>query len=624
MSIPRIQRAPSPRDSACLTPSARTLCDVGKEHSVGQILQYVRPIRYDENCLKVLDRFLHDDELYATAVIDSWMKPVGLIERGRLIELFVRPYTRDLHRRKPIDQLMDTAPVIVDIDTAIDDLARIILDAGMRHMENGFIIIEDGRYVGMGTGRALLQQITERKQKKLFHLAHYDQLTGLANRLLFDDRLRQACQRAERQQTSAALLFVDLDRFKYVNDTLGHAIGDSLLRAVGHRLMSYVRESDTVARLGGDEFVIIIERIRDIADTAKLCESIAAGLGQPFIIQDHEIRIGASIGVAVFPQHDPTPEGLVRNADAAMYEAKQNGRGRHVVYSENLSRAVLERLSLESELRHAMERTELSLFYQPQIQITDGRIVGVEALMRWRHPTLGSVSPAKFIPVAEETGLIVPLGTWALREACKQHRAWLEQGLPPIRVAINISALQFRQKQFFDHVKAVIEETGIDPQYIELELTESMVMKDAEHTVSALAELRTLGVKLAIDDFGTGYSSLSYLRKFPLDRIKIDQSFIRDMREIPANQAIVRAIIALCDSLGIETIAEGVETEGDLACLKCYACEEAQGYHFARPMPAADFEAWYKGRAEPIPPSEPWRLDVQETACPEACCCHGE
>lgn len=622
MSKPRSHHPSGTEISSHIDPAPPVSFDHTDDDRVERLLHYVPPIRYDENCLKVLDRFLREDELYATAVVDPHMQPVGLVDRGRLIELFVRPYAKDLHQRKTIDQLMDTAPIIVDSTTAIDDLARIIIDAGMRHMENGFIIVKDGRYAGMGTGRALLQEITERKQKHLFHLAHFDQLTGLANRLLFNDRLQRACHHARRNNNAAALMFIDLDRFKYVNDTLGHAIGDHLLQAVGTRLSSFGRECDTVARLGGDEFVIILENINDLIDTTRLSESVISGLSLPFFIQDHEIQIGASVGIALFPQHDPTPEGLIRKADAAMYEAKQRGRGRHIVYSDNLSQVVLERLSLETELRGALEKNELSLFYQPQINIQDGRIVGVEALMRWCHPTLGSVSPAKFIPVAEETGLIIPLGAWALREACRQHRAWVEQGLPPMRMAVNISALQFRQKQFCEIVKEIIEEAGIDPQFIELELTESMVMKDAEHTVNALAELRNLGIQLAIDDFGTGYSSLSYLRQFPLDRIKIDRSFIRDIRSIPANQAIVRAIIALCGSLGIETIAEGVETVDDLECLRRYACEEAQGYHFARPMPADAFEDWYKRNAESEPLQNPVHLtlDTLGNCCDAGCC----
>lgn len=311
------------------------------------------------------------------------------------------------------------------------------------------------------------------------------------------------------------------------------------------------------------------------------------------LIYNREIQITASLGIALYPQHDETTEGLIRKADAAMYEVKQ-GRNDYLIYSDAFDQGMAERMSLETQLRTALDNHELSLFYQPQIHLASNQVVGVEVLLRWHSAEPGSVSPAKFIPIAEETGLIIAIGEWVLSETCRQHSLWLQQGLPPLRIAINISATQFRQKEFCAFIKGVIDDTGIDPQYLELELTEGLVMTNTKHTVETLIELRALGIKLAIDDFGTGYSSLSYLRNFPINRIKIDQSFIRNIKTIPANQAIVRAIISMGDNLGLEIIVEGVETLAELECIKSHHCQEVQGFHFSKPVPANEFEHWYQ------------------------------
>ncbi|MDD1622621.1 MAG: EAL domain-containing protein [Methylococcaceae bacterium] len=563
--------------------------------SVRRLLKYVEPISTKARCVEVLDHFIRHEDLPAVAIVDQHHTPVGIMDRGKISEIFLRPFSRDLLHNKRITEIMDTNPIVVDINAGIDNVAQIIIDSGMRHMVNGFIVLDEGIYAGMATGHALLEEITHRRQRDLYILAHYDQLTGLPNRLLFNDRLQQACQNAQRNHKMLALIFVDLDRFKYINDSMGHSFGDRLLRIAADRLTACVRQSDTVARLGGDEFVIILQNI-DIDsedDAAGVVANISEKLRLPMPVFEREIQITASMGVAFYPRHDESIDGLIRKADAAMYEVKQRGRNAYLIYSAEMDHGNIQRMSLETQLRMALESGELSLFYQPQIQLPEHRVIGVEALLRWQHPELGMVSPATFIPIAEETGLIIPIGEWVLREACRQHLTWIGEGLPTFRMAVNISAVQFQQPEFCGLVKQIIEDSGIDPQYLELELTESVVMNHAEQAVQTLTELRALGVKLAIDDFGTGYSSLSYLRKFPIDRIKIDQSFIRYIKTTPANEAIVRAIIALGNSLGLETVAEGVENSEELECVTSHHCHEVQGYHFAKPLATADFGGWH-------------------------------
>lgn len=569
--------------------------DSGEEvPSVRRLLNHVVPVNTHELCVSVLDRFVQEKELLSVAVVDQKHVPVGIVDRGQISEIFLKPFSRDLLRNKRVIEIMDAEPIIVDINVSIDDVAQIIIDAGMRHMVNGFIVLDEGIYVGMATGHALLEDITHRRQRDLYNLAHFDQLTGLPNRLLFNDRLEQGCHNAQRNHKMLALVFVDLDRFKYINDTMGHSFGDRLLLGVAERISACVRQSDTVARLGGDEFVLILQNLESEDDAYNLLTSIIDKLREPIPIFQREIHITASLGMAFFPKHDQSIDGLIRKADAAMYDVKERGRNAFMVYTPALEHGKAQRMSVETQLRMALNNDELSLYYQPQIQLSELRVIGVEALLRWQHPQLGNVLPKTFIPIAEETGLIISIGEWVLREACRQHLSWIEQGLPAMRMAVNISGVQFKQREFCGLVKRIIEDYGIDPQYLELELTESVVMTHAEYAVQTLMDLRALGVKLAIDDFGTGYSSLSYLRKFPLDRIKIDQSFIRHIKNTPANEAIVRAIIALGESLGLETVAEGVESSEELACVTSHHCHEVQGYHFAKPLPADQFASWHR------------------------------
>lgn len=572
--------------------------NAGKAGTVRTLLHYVEPVLLNQGCLEVLDRFIKSQELQAITVIDSNRQAVGIIDRSKISDIFLKPFSRDLLGKKQISELMDIDPIIVDIKASIDDVAQIIIDSGMRHMVNGFVIQENGRYAGMATGLSLLEEITHRKQRELFVLAHHDQLTGLPNRLLFKDRLLQACQHADRNNTLLALIFVDIDRFKFINDSMGHSSGDCLLQFFAERLSKNVRLSDTVARLGGDEFVVILQNVGNEKDVNFIVANILEHIRLPISLYDHSIQVTASMGGAIYPQHGKSVDDLIYKADIAMYEVKQRGRDSFQMFMPGMENKTKERVSLEAQLRLAMAQGELSLCYQPQIDLQRGRMIGVEALLRWQHPALGYISPVTFIPIAEETGLIIQIGEWVLREAIQQHIHWIEQGLPSLRMAINISAVQFQHDGFLPLIKQIIEESHVDPTYLELELTESVVMIHAERAIEKLTALRALGLKLAIDDFGTGYSSLNYLRKFPIDRIKIDQSFVRGIKNTPANEAIVKAIIALGESLGLETLAEGVENIEELECISSHHCMEAQGYHFAKALKADDLVAWFHANSD--------------------------
>ncbi|MFT4172686.1 MAG: EAL domain-containing protein [Rhodocyclaceae bacterium] len=433
---------------------------------------------------------------------------------------------------------------------------------------------------------AVFSDITERKanEARIAYLAHHDPLTTLPNRTLFQDRLEQALARAERQTQMVALLFLDLDRFKTINDSLGHLAGDRLLQAVSDRLRECVRETDTICRQGGDEFIIVLPDIDDADTPARVAEKILRQLSEPFDIDGHRLGTSFSIGIAVYPGDGSSADTLMKNADTAMYHAKENGRNTYRFFTEAMNANALERLQLENQLRQALARGELLLNYQPQIDLTTGAILGAEALIRWQSEALGFVPPARFIPIAEESGLIVPLGRWVLRQACLHARAWQDAGLPPVAVAVNISALQFARDDIVTAVRDVLTETGLSPERLELELTESLLMRQADEVLDTMHRLKGLGVRLSIDDFGTGYSSLSYLKRFAVDRLKIDQSFVRDIVEDPDDAAIVRAIIQLGRSLKLDVIAEGAEGRAQVDFLVREGCRKAQGYFFCPPV----------------------------------------
>jgi diguanylate cyclase (GGDEF)-like protein len=399
-----------------------------------------------------------------------------------------------------------------------------------------------------------------------------------------------------RNKTKTGLLFIDLDNFKHFNDSMGHGFGDKLLLAVAARLSTCARESDTVARLSGDEFTIMLENVNGQEDMDILCSRIVETMKQPLHIMGREVFITASIGTAMYPADADEPTNLLAKADAAMYEAKRSGRNTYRHYAPGMSLYSFDRMSLETDLRTALERNEFELFYQPQVSLATGKIVGNEALIRWRHPERGLLSPIHFIEITEETGLIVPIGKWVLQEACRQHMIWIENGLEPMCISVNISAMQFYQTGFCEMVRSIIIDSGMQPIYLELELTESLFMHDVDVVLKTLRELHEFGVKLAIDDFGTGYSNLGYLKRFPIDRLKIDQSFIRHLEREPVNVEIVRAIAALGKSMSLELVAEGVETDSEMALAQSSGCEFVQGYRFSKPLPADQLESWVRER----------------------------
>jgi diguanylate cyclase (GGDEF)-like protein/PAS domain S-box-containing protein len=422
------------------------------------------------------------------------------------------------------------------------------------------------------------------KSAEMSHLAQHDALTDLPNRVLFNDRLTQAIALADRQGKQLAVMFVDLDHFKKINDSLGHDVGDKLLQSVAGRLMACVRRSDTVSRLGGDEFVVLLAQVEQAEDAAYSARKILRALAAPHIIDNKSLDINASIGVSTYPSDGQDAEGLMNRADNAMYEAKEHGRNNYQFFRHEMHARLAERQSLEADLRYALGRNEFLLHYQPKLSLQTGEITGVEALIRWLHPQRGIINPAQFVSIAEECGLIVPIGRWVLLEACKQAQAWRESGLGVVPVSVNVSAAEFGAKDFLSGVRAVLIATGVEPEHLELELTESVLMRDAEAAVVTLVKLKTMGVQLAIDDFGTGYSSFTYLRRFPSDALKLHQSFVQEITADPADAAIVSAMINLGRSLKQRVIAEGVETRAQLKFLQLHGCGEGQGYYFSPPV----------------------------------------
>jgi diguanylate cyclase (GGDEF)-like protein/PAS domain S-box-containing protein len=456
----------------------------------------------------------------------------------------------------------------------------------------------DGQLYGYMT---IAADVTERNlaEKRIEFLAYHDALTGLPNRLLLQDRFEQAKAYATRANTKLALLFLDLDNFKSINDSLGHDVGDELLRQIATRLSGCVRETDTISRQGGDEFLILLPDLSHADDTAPILVKIIEQLQLPLQANGHEISTSVSIGVTIFPDDGASFENLLKKADMAMYQAKNDGRNTYRFFDEAMNVDAVEHLFIRNGLRRAIDQNEFVLHYQPQIDLRSGAVTGVEALIRWNLPEQGMMAPNRFIPVAEESGLIVPIGDWVLREACRQAVAWNRAGFPAMTMAVNLSAVQFRRGDIEQSVVHALEQTGFDPRLLELELTESILIQNVDSMMATISRLKALGVKISIDDFGTGYSSLSYLKRIDIDKLKIDQSFVRDLATDPDDAAIVRAIIQMARSLNLRTIAEGVETTEILQQLRDFECDEAQGYHFARPMPADELANFLLKRNPP-------------------------
>ncbi len=460
-------------------------------------------------------------------------------------------------------------------ESLIEDSAAPIHDRAGR-VTGAVIVFHD-----VSAARAMSVQMT--------HSAQHDVVTNLPNRLLLNDRISQSISLARRQRKHIAVIFLDLDRFKYINDSLGHATGDQLLQSVAKRLLAGVRGSDTVSRQGGDEFVILLSEITYPEDAATSARKILLSLSAPHSIVGQDLHIDGSIGISIYPEDGEDAETLIKSADTAMYHAKENGRNNFQFFKAEMNLKAVERQSLESGLRRALEREEFLLHYQPKVNLETGDITGVEALIRWRQPDRGLVPPSQFVPIAEDCGLILHIGRWVLREACRQARAWQDAGLPPVPVAVNVSAVEFRDKGFVEGVRAILSETGLEARYLDLELTEGVLMEDGESTAAVLRTLKMMGVHLAVDDFGTGYSSLSYLRQFPIDVLKIDKSFVHQISGDPNDSAIVSAVIDMGKNLKQRVVAEGIETQEQLAFLQARHCAEGQGYLFSRPLAAAQF-----------------------------------
>jgi diguanylate cyclase (GGDEF)-like protein/PAS domain S-box-containing protein len=485
----------------------------------------------------------------------------------------------DPERREELTRLLREQGMVKNFECAVyrKDGSKMWFSANVR------AVSEDGVLVGYeGTN----EDITAHKaaEERIQFLAYYDALTGLPNRTLLQDRLAKALAAARRYKHKVALLFLDLDRFKDVNDSLGHSVGDLLLQEVAERLRKWGREQDTVARLGGDEFLITLSQVTDVPDAAVAAERLMDAMTAEFVVQGHSLNISCSIGVSIFPEHGTDCETLIKNADAAMYGAKDSGRNSFRFFEEDMNAQAVERLSLENSLRLALGKKELFLVYQPQMDVATGRITGLEALLRWQHPDLGLVPPDKFIRIAENSGLIVPIGEWVLRTACAQARKWQDGGLPVVSVAVNVSAVQFRQQGFCQLIRNVLHETGLAAQCLELELTESLLLANADVTLPVLRELKSMGLRLAIDDFGTGYSNFTSLRQFGVSKLKIDRSFISNVATNPDDSAITAAIISMAKSLRLKVIGEGVENEAQMAFLRAQQCDEIQGYYFSIPL----------------------------------------
>jgi diguanylate cyclase (GGDEF)-like protein/PAS domain S-box-containing protein len=449
----------------------------------------------------------------------------------------------------------------------------------------------DGSVMGI---LGIARDITERRlvEQQIEFMAHHDALTGLPNRILSKDRMERSISYAKQHNTKSALLFIDLDGFKTINDSLGHSIGDAMLKAVSGRLKECLRECDTLSRQGGDEFLLILQDINNKEEIVAIADKLLTVFELPFSITNHLLCVSASIGIALYPEHGESFESLLQNADAAMYKAKESGKNTYRFFTPQMSLNILGQFKIQTDLKHALRNREFILHYQPQIDVVANRLIGVEALIRWNHPKQGQIPPMDFIPIAEESGLIVPIGEWVIQEACSQAAAWHRQGIE-ITVAVNISAVQFKRGDLESVVKHALEHSRLDPKYLELELTESIMMHNVENTLQTVHSLKALGIQLSIDDFGTGYSSLAYLKRFAVNKLKIDQSFVRDILHDQEDAVIVQAIIQMAKSLNLKTIAEGVENEAVLSIISDYGCDEVQGYHFAKPMDGRALEKYH-------------------------------
>jgi diguanylate cyclase (GGDEF)-like protein/PAS domain S-box-containing protein len=564
------------------------------------------------------NREIADREVHYRAVVEGAAEGIltldkqGLIARNNTAAEKMLGYNPGTMAGIPLVRMLtaDSAKRCLGLDGLLYPVSGLALEAQNKSGETIPVLLSVSAFRHENTHyfTAIIQDISERVvfEKRLTRLAYYDSLTGLPNRRLFHDRLAQAIERALRNEKLIGILFLDLDHFKDINDTLGHLLGDRLLQETANRLSGLMRKEDTVARLGGDEFTVLLENINNVVDAENVAKKILHAISQPLKLGEHEIYVTSSIGITLCPFDDSDIERLIMNADGAMYQAKIHGRNTYALYSAKVFSEATERHVLETSLRKAVELTdfhlqyqpEFVLHYQPEIDRYSGEVVGAEALIRWQHPELGLISPAQFIPLAEETGLIVPLGEWVLRTACKQAVAWRKAGFPPFHIAVNVSAPQLKNREIVSQVARILEETGMEGRYLELELTESMVLDKSKELIAILRGLKEMGIIISIDDFGTGHSSLANLQLLPVDKVKIDISFIRNVTKSKHDAAIVEGIIEMAHKLGLKVVAEGVETEEQQMYLLAHHCDIMQGFHFSRPMAAENFEALLVNRVE--------------------------
>lgn len=567
------------------------------------------------------NREIADREVHYRAVVEGATEGIltlnkqGLIVRDNTAAEKMFDYGPGMMVGIPLVQMLtpDSAKRCLGSDGLLYPVSNLSLEAQNKGGKTIPILlsINTFKYENDHYFTAIIQDISERMmfEKRLARLAYYDSLTGLPNRRLFHDRLGQAMEHAHRGGKLVGILFLDLDHFKDINDTLGHLFGDRLLQETAKRLSDLLRKEDTVARLGGDEFTVILESISNTADAEDIAKKILHSLRQPFNLGEHEIYVTSSIGITLYPLDDNDIERLIMNADSAMYQAKSHGRNTYELYTSKMLSETIDRVALEKSFRKAVGASdfllqyqpEFVLHYQPEVDRYSGEVVGAEALIRWQHPELGMLGPDQFIPLAEATGLILPLGEWVLRTACMQAVAWRAAGFPPFHVAVNVSALQLKNRNIVQQVAHILKETGMDGRYLELELTESVVIDKSEELITILRDLKEMGITISIDDFGTGHSSLANLQLLPVDKVKIDISFIRNITTSKQDTAIVVGIIEMAHKLGLKVVAEGVETEEQLMCLLSHHCDIMQGYHFSRPMAAENFEALLINRVEITP-----------------------
>jgi diguanylate cyclase (GGDEF)-like protein len=535
--------------------------------------------------------------------LDSWE---GAMADRHIVETYVPVHVYDA---APVEAVLEVYNDVTELVQANQRGQWKILGAVLGAMALVYVVVQ---LILMRYQRLLHEQERARaaQEERIRYQAYHDALTGLPNRASFTEHLEEAMRRAKRAGWPLGVLFLDLDHFKRVNDSLGHDAGDRLLRVAAERIRRAVREADMLFRMGGDEFTVLLEDVRGPEEAAMVAGRVLEGIAEPLQLQHHEISVTASIGIALYPRDDVAGERLLKSADTAMYRAKELGRNRYAFFAREMNERVESQIMIEAALRRALKNEEFVLHYQPRVSAATGRATGAEALLRWRHPEWGLVEPARFVPLLEETGLIVPVGAWVLAEACRQAKGWQAAGLPPLRVSVNLSSRQFRSEALFEAVSEALRASGLAPQLLELELTESLLVENVDHAMGVMGKLKAIGSAISIDDFGTGYSSLGYLKRFPIDSLKIDKSFVRDIATSPKDAAIVKAISALARSLGIGLVAEGVEEPWQVEFLRARHCTEMQGYLFSRPLPE-DSVAEALSRSYPMPRASSARASIQ-------------